>query len=462
VRVCAFVFVRVVNGRDGLLWRLRVRARQSKRQWRYDSDASAAASLRAQRSRRGTGPPFARPLPPGQANRSIHNNNHHHQNNNNDTTMAAADDDHHHNKASWQQLAAAPDGDSETPGPRSSHALAYVAPYVYLLAGERAPRVPVDDSGAVWRINLTDPDPEQKKWERVETNGDAPPPCIAPAVAAIGPDIYAFGGRIAVAMEQGVLGDLYRLDTSTFTWKKAWNRPADGAAASACPDPRSYHAAAALQGKFWVFGGCGPAGRLNDLWAFDPQACSWERMPDPSGGDGGKKSVAPRGGASLAADARNGRLVVVGGFDGSKELADAHAFDVQARAWCASCASCEGAEPTLPARSVLGVAAHTGCDGGHPTAATGDCSHGGHVVAFGGECDPSVTRSHDTAGKFLGDAWCGDAASGAWHPLKAGGPGPGPRGWFASCAVPGGLVLHGGLDASNERLADCWRLKFGH
>jgi hypothetical protein len=383
-----------------------------------------------------------------------------------------ADHDHHHHdhQASWQKLAASSQSDDEqsSPGPRSSHALVYASPYVYLLAGERAPRVPVDDQGAVWRIKISDND---AKWERVVTNGDdAPPPCVAPAAAAaaVGEGIYLFGGRTAIAMEQGVLGDLYRLDTSTLTWTKAWTRPTDSADDDA-PAPRSYHAAASLAGKFYVFGGCGPSGRLNDLWSFDPAAGGkWERLPDPPQGG---KTLPPRGGASLAADERNGRLVVVGGFDGNKELADAHAFDVRARAWCSGpggCASCEGAEPTLPARSVLGVAAHTGCGGGGGGGEGEDddskCSHVGHLVAFGGECDPSVTRSHDAAGKFLGDAWCGDGASGAWHPLKtaAGSAAPCPRGWFASCAVPGGLVLHGGLDASNERLSDCWRLRFGH
>jgi hypothetical protein len=381
-----------------------------------------------------------------------------------------ADHDHHHHAPTWQQLAAiaADQKDDDgaptptTPGPRSSHALVFVAPsYVYLLAGELTPRVPVDDKGAVWRLNL---DENDAKWERVPTTGDAPPPpCIAPAAAALGSSIFLFGGRTAIDMQQGTLGDVYKLDTTTHRWETVWKREkqeGDDNAAANAPAPRSYHAAASLGGKLFIFGGCGPSGRLNDLWAFDPDTRTWERMPDPP-----KDSVPPRGGASLAALPAQQRLVVVGGFDGTHERADAHAFDVARKSWCSGpegCASCAGDAPTLPARSVLGVAAHTGC----ASSAKDDdaaCAHGGHVVAFGGECDPSVTRSHDTAGRFLGDVWCGDGARGDWHPLAtAGGPGPGPRGWFASCAVPGGLVLHGGLDASNTRLSDCWRLRFGH
>ena len=29
----------------------------------------------------------------------------------------------------------------------------------------------------------------------------------------------------------------------------------------------------------YVFGGCGPEGRLNDLWAFSVDKGEWERMP---------------------------------------------------------------------------------------------------------------------------------------------------------------------------------------
>ncbi len=37
--------------------------------------------------------------------------------------------------------------------------------------------------------------------------------------------------------------------------------------------------------------------------------------------------------------------------------------------------------------------------------------------------------------------------------MAASGDAPGPRGWFACTTLPGGqFLVHGGLDASNERL----------
>lgn len=76
---------------------------------------------------------------------------------------------------------------------------------------------------------------------------------------------------------------------------------------------------------------------------------------------------------------------------------------------------------------------------------------------------------HDGAGKFLNDVYLllrsEPGSQYSWLPVKADseGDGPVPRGWFAfdvlavddsACS----LVIHGGLEESNQRLADAWRL----
>jgi hypothetical protein len=99
-------------------------------------------------------------------------------------------------------------------------------------------------------------------------------------------------------MGEGARDDLWVLDTAaeTPTWQVAPCK-------SGHPPPaRSYHAMAssagcAAGGTVYVFGGCGAAGRLADLWAYDVESAGWEQLPSAPAG------VLPRGGASLVATA---------------------------------------------------------------------------------------------------------------------------------------------------------------
>lgn len=75
---------------------------------------------------------------------------------------------------------------------------------------------------------------------------------------------------------QGSLNDLHRFDTATSAWSEVTL-----AAGSPVPPARSYHAMAAAGGKLYLFGGCGTgsAGRLSDLWEFDPTRSAWRQLP---------------------------------------------------------------------------------------------------------------------------------------------------------------------------------------
>jgi hypothetical protein len=106
-------------------------------------------------------------------------------------------------------------------------------------------------------------------------------------------------------MGEGAHDDLWVLDTAPPggappAWSVAPLAPAPAAPGAAAAPPRapparSYHAMAAAGGKVYVFGGCGAAGRLADLWRYDPAAAAWEALPAPPAG------VLPRGGAALVA-----------------------------------------------------------------------------------------------------------------------------------------------------------------
>jgi hypothetical protein len=170
------------------------------------------------------------------------------------------------------------------------------------------------------------------------------------------------------------------------------------------------------------------------------------------------------------------KLLLLGGFSG-RELGDCHAFDIAAGKWAcpaapaggadgaapAGCAGCAGA---IPPRSVFGAAAHA-CGGGRGGAG---CGHGGHVLLYGGEVDPS-TQGHAGAGGFSAEVLCLDPKSRACHALApapdvASSAAPGPRGWFGAAAAGAGaggggaaVVVFGGVDADNRRLDDVWVLQ---
>ena len=64
------------------------------------------------------------------------------------------------------------------------------------------------------------------------------------------------------------------------------------------PEPRSFPAACAEDKEFVVLEGVGAAGRVNDLWSFNPSTSSWTCLHP-----GGPESEAPvaRGGAAICA-----------------------------------------------------------------------------------------------------------------------------------------------------------------
>ena len=121
--------------------------------------------------------------------------------------------------------------------------------------------------------------------------------------------------------------------------------------------------------SLYVFGGCGPDGRLSDLHRYDLTTSAWEEMPHDAAIEG-------RGGAELVVVP--GRLLVLGGFSGH-ENNDVHAFDLETQTW-----STVSDDTHLIARSVF-------CARVHECPLHEACAHSGHIVVYGGETDPSNT-----------------------------------------------------------------------
>jgi hypothetical protein len=341
-----------------------------------------------------------------------------------------------------------------SPGPRSSHAACAIGHKLYVFGGEHEPRKPVDSALYCY-------DCDTMTWTQLQATG-APQPRNACTMTSIDNRLYVFGGRTGIDMGEGSLSDLHIFDTTLAEWA-----PVE---ASSPPPARSYHTMAAAGGKLYVFGGCGINGRLNDLHEFDPSTNSWRQLPSPD-------SVNPRGGSVLVASIDGSKLYVLGGFSG-KELDDCHCFDLTSLTWSCPCCTSTTAKDlshtawTMPlARSVFGA-----CALNHASSCSSSSNghHAGHIVAFGGEVDPSA-EGHSGAGQFTATLTCFDpvnncsstpaaaaavnSSSSMWHGVTLSGEGPCPRGWFACTAMDGGLVLHGGLDCNNQRLEDMYLLK---
>ncbi|CAA7409644.1 unnamed protein product [Spirodela intermedia] len=299
------------------------------------------------------------------------------------------------------------------PGARSSHAITVVGSRAYAFGGEFTPRVPVDNKIHVFDL-------ETLTWSVPEVTGDIPPPRVGVTMATVGKTIYVFGGRDA---EHKELNELYSFDTTTDNWTLL-------SSGELGPPSRSYHSTAADGHHVYIFGGCGVAGRLNDLWAYDVLDGKWVKFPEPG------KSCRPRGGTGLAVAGE--KIWIVYGFAG-EEVDDVHCFDPASGEWTE--VETTGDKPCP--RSVFSIA-----------------GIGKRVIICGGEVDPS-DLGHLGAGSFAGDSYVLDTATKAWKKLaEVAEPGehPGPRGWCAFSVGrrdgEEGLLVYGGNSPTNDRLDD--------
>jgi hypothetical protein len=144
------------------------------------------------------------------------------------------------------------------------------------------------------------------------------------------------------------------------------------------------------------------------------------------------------------------------GFDGKTEQGGAlDTFDTATNAWKTISFSADGVSGP-EARSVAALLAVT-------------IAGRESLVTVFGERDPS-SLGHAGAGKMLGDVWAFDVHDEKWSQVNIAGLDsddgkPAPRGWFDADVVAfeggrSGVVVHGGLAESNERLGDVWVLEF--
>jgi len=256
-------------------------------------------------------------------------------------------------------------------------------------------------------------------------------------VVTINEKLYLFGGRDKAANE---LDQFFSFDLGTHQWTKI-NAPNP-------PPPRSYHTAAAVDDKLFIFGGCGlNNSRLCDVHAFSVTSQTWTSY---AVAEDSQNLPKPRGGASVAAFAVPGtneyEVFVYGGFTGY-ELGDAWIFNTGTREWRE--VQMSGQLPEK--RSVFGYTVLGDVNKG---------KSGCQFVIYGGEGSPS-SLGHLGAGNFFADAFALNLKDLVWKQVQVneGKENPGPRGWLSMAPIGDKqVVIHGGLNEENSRLSGLYLL----
>ena len=375
--------------------------------------------------------------------------------------------------------AAAATASSNTPLARSSHGLSIIqnGSILVLYGGENIARTPIDNpSQALWlakknttkkkssnNANGTEEGSESWQWISPTISGGTsagaaaavPPSRVAHAQAAVGNNVYIFGGRNGIHMGENPMNDMWMLQiiidnddtTATAIWTRITPPQGDDAV---LPSARSFHKMIAVGTTIYMFGGCGARGRLNDLWKFDTISNKWTNL-------GSSHVLKGRGGPNILSlsddNDNNKKIAIVAGFAG-EETNDGHVYNDSS------------SSNNIKAWEVDGM---TGLADMRPRSVCCFASLSQEVnkcVIFGGEVDPSQ-KGHEGAGGFERDVVILDGTSGAM--LENIKPScdddevwPGNRGWADATAHGDTFYIFGGLagdDATPVRLDDLWQCK---
>lgn len=348
--------------------------------------------------------------------------------------------------ATWKHLA-------NTSIQRSSQTVSVISGHAFIYGGELRPREPVDS--AMHRIPIIKRNFTRRTEKPTITTlhpSTVPTPRVGAASTTLNGKIYIFSGRGGTAMSPiEESGSFWVFDPSSSTSGSGsgsgngnWSQvhPADPTRNH--PSGRSYHALTTNGHEtIYLHAGCPETGRLSDLWTFNTHTREWTELPSAPG--------PARGGPSIAYV--QDKIFRMNGFDGKTEQGgaiDVLDLAVGTGTWESIMYPADGVSGPVP-RSVACLV---------PVTVQGRVT----LVTMFGEHDPS-SLGHQGAGKMLADVWAFDVEGKKWEEVKVrgddGGEKPVARGWFAADALSeSGVIVHGGLAESNERLGDIWRLDF--
>jgi hypothetical protein len=205
----------------------------------------------------------------------------------------------------WERVE--PPGDR--PPERFGHSATWVPGLGLVIFGGQA--------GATFFADLWAFDPDARTWTALPGDGRPPEPRYG-TCAALGPD-----GRLWIS--HGFTGS-GRFD-DTRAWHPSEGRWARVAREGDVPVERCLHACLwSLDGRLLLLGGqTNGVASLGDLWALDPIADAWTRLPDPPPG--------PRRLVALGTDGPGAAWLFGGSDERDRPLADLWQWDLGTLAW---------------------------------------------------------------------------------------------------------------------------------
>jgi hypothetical protein len=247
-----------------------------------------------------------------------------------------------------------------------------------------------------------------------------------------GEDVVVFGGLHT----SNFVGETVVLSLKEGRW---WRPPS---AAVGGPGPRAFHCAVAVDKQLFVI--CGRTGRQQhgDTWVLDTTTWEWRpmgRMPGSVGSD----AIAPRDFGTAQRVGTTHKIVLFGGYDGKKWLADAHVLDTAAGVW----RPIQFSSPSPSPRS--GHAMSTSQNGRHllfgGQGPNGTLCHDLWALKGVDESEGSQDGSQETEGKPGVQSIKGEPSVGPrWTKLALRGEAPVARAGHALVALDRFIVVFGG------------------
>ena len=257
--------------------------------------------------------------------------------------------------------------------------------------------------------------PTTLAWARLDVNGPSAREDHTWTVDGSGRYAYLFGGRAGSRTR----GDLWRYDLDADSWHRLEPEGRQ-------PKARFGHAAVWVEGVGLVIW-AGQAGTafFDDLWAYDPDADAWHRLPST-----GAVPEARYGSCALLGD--DGRLWISHGFTDRGRFFDTRAYDLASGRWTNETPK----TGSTPVERCL-----------HDCLWAAD----GRLLLYAGQT---------TAVPALADLWAFDTEAGSWTEHKPR-PQPDARQLYALATEGQTAWVLGGAGKDRAKLDDLWALDLG-